>query len=283
MLVPGFGLTHYKDVSSFGILSPNIWAQIVRSAMTPDGHGASRFLYEDFNTFAIAEAVSSNAATYIGDSGGWTSYEDTGGTIAQIATDANGVVALTTDGDDDQENWLQHGSATSVNAVISDTAGSDKFLAWECRFKTSALVGNLFVGLAEEGLAAADTITDAGAMADKDYIGFYALEGAPTALKFGYNLSGQTDVAVATVQTLEANTWYNVGFVYDPDAVAGERIKVYVDNVEDADARVTATAIATSTGSAFPDGQEMSTLLGHKNVTDVTVLSVDGVALYQHR
>lgn len=273
------GLTHYKGVAG-GILSPKIWSQVQRAALTPDGHAPSRFIYDDFDCFVAGEAVTSNAATYVSSSGAWTSYEDTGGTIAQIATDENGVVVLTTDADDNQENWLGRGSATSVCGLISDTAGDDKFMAYECKFKTSAVVGNLFVGLTEEGLAAADTITDAGAMADKDLIGFYALEGAPTTLKFGYKKAGQTIQDVATVKTIAADTYYNVGFIYDPAADPTQRIRVYVDNAEVVAARVTATNIAAAT---FPDGEELNLLFGHKNVTDITALSLDGFGFYQSR
>lgn len=281
-LVPG--LTHYKDVDApteGRIISPNIWAQIVRGAMTPDGHNAARLIYDDFDCLVAGEAVSSNVATYITGSGGWTSYEDTGGAIAQIATDNNGVITLTTDTTDNDENWLGRGSATSVCAMVSDTAADARFLAFEARFKVSAVASNCFVGLGEEGLAAADSITDAGALADKDWIGFYALEADGDALKFGYKKSGQTIQNVATVHTLVADTYVNVGFVYDPDETADKKIKVYVNNAEKTAARVTATNIAAAT---FPDGEELNVYFGHKNsTTSANVMSVDGFGLYQAR
>jgi hypothetical protein len=164
-------------------------------------------------------------------------------------------------------------------AMISDTSGDDKLLVFEARVRMSDLVGNRFIGLGEEAFAADSAITDAGALVDKDWIGFFALEGAPTILKFGYKKSGQTvQVPIASgLQTLAVDTWYKMGFIYDPLAPTSERIKVFVDNVENI-TKVTGTNIAAAT---FPDGEEMSPVFGVKNVTDIMLMDIDWWALFQ--
>ena len=86
-------------------LSPALWSNIPLWAIDPN---SGVFLYEDFNAFKGG----SNA--YYGQAGPYTSYEDTGGAIAQIATDFQGVAQIETDGTDNDEVWLQRGSATSV-------------------------------------------------------------------------------------------------------------------------------------------------------------------------
>lgn len=261
-------------------LSPRLWARPVGQGLSPDGHSNGYLIHDDFRSFGIGTAVAANVGYYVGQAGSYYSFEDTGNNaIAQLATERTGAVRLSVDADDDSETWLQLGNATSVASVISDTAGDDKLLIFEARFRPGDVVGNRFIGLGEEGFAANSAITDAGAMVDKDWIGFFALQDAPTTLKFGYKKAGQTvqNVITSGLATLAANTWYKVGFVYDPAAVASKRIRVFVDNVE-AGTYVTAANIAAST---FPDGEELAPVFGVKNVTDTMTMDIDWFALYQ--
>jgi hypothetical protein len=269
-------LTIHKSKNNSRLLSPALWSRAVNAALAPDGYSGGVVLGDDFRAFGIGTAVTSNVGYYVGN-GTYVSFEDTGGAIAQLATERKGAVRISVDADDNQETWLQLGNATSVAAMISDTAGDDELLIFECRIRPNDVVGNRFVGLAEEGSAAGDFISDAGAMGDKDWIGFFTAEGAPTSLKFGYKKSGQTAVTVATAATLVEDAWTKLGFVYDPSEVPARRIKYFVDNVEGT-TYVTETNIATAT---FPDGEEMSPIFGVKNVTDIMTMDVDWFALYQ--
>ena len=131
-------------------LSPALWSNIPLWAIDPN---SGVFLYEDFNAFKGG----SNA--YYGQAGPYTSYEDTGAAVAQLATDNQGVIQIETDGTDNDEAWLQHGSATSNFLKVSTS--SPYIAAFECRVQIDQIAsGNFFVGAGEEGLAAADTITD---------------------------------------------------------------------------------------------------------------------------
>ena len=78
---------------------------------------------------------------------------------------------------------------------------------------------------------------------------------------------------------MAAGTYYNVGFVYDPAAPESERIKIYVDNVEQTD-KVTAANIAAAT---FPDGEKLAmyaAIIGSGN-NDPQHFDLDLWAFYQ--
>lgn len=270
-------LSIHQGQNNARLLSPRLWGRAINSGLAADGAGGGWFHGDDFRLFGKTTAVATNVGRY-GSEAQYYSYEDTGGTIAQLATERTGVVRISTDNTDNDEMWLQPGDAASVSSVISDSAGADKLVVFETRFRLQDIVSNRFFGLTEEGTAVADTITDAGAMVDKDWIGFFALEAAPTTLKFGYKKSGQTaQTIISNLQTLAASTWYKVGFVYDPKAPNSKRIRIYVDNVENS-TYVTAASIAAAT---FPNGEELQPLFGHKNASGViTSTDLDWWALY---
>jgi len=279
MLFPAQLYTTHRGINNTRLLSPRIWSQVGNSMLAPDGYSGGYFILDDFRGFGIGTAVTSNVGYYVGEAGTYYSFEDTGGAIAQLATERTGAVRLSVDADDNQETWLQYGNATSVSSVISTTSGADKFLAFECRFRPNDVVGNRFVGLAEEGAAANSFIADDGlSIADKDYIGFYALEATPTVLNFGYKKASQTaQLAITTAGTLAAATWIKVGFVYNPAAPPSRRLTVFVNNEENVTA-LTATNLAAAT---FPNGEELSPIFGVKNVTDIMTQDTDWFALYQ--
>jgi hypothetical protein len=260
------------------LLSPRLWSRVNGQALMPDGGASAVCIVEDFRAFGKTTAVASNVGRYNGACQ-YYSYEDTGGTIAQVATNYQGEVAIAIDNTDNDECWMQPGDSASVLGKVSDTAGDDKLLIFEARVKFSGVgdAQNYFVGLSEEGLAAADTISDAGALADKDLLGFWALEGDGDSLKFGYKKSGQTAQTVLS-KAISASTYYNLGFIYDPSAPASKRIKVFIDNVEQT-TYVDASDIAAAT---FPDGEELNALFGLKSGgAAAKTLSLDGWAFFQ--
>jgi len=251
--------TNHVGKSTSG-LSPRLWSRVTGTVMASDGDKRLVLAGDDFGSFF------GTVASKVGDySGGYKSYEETGGTITQRPTYKGGVIAITSDGTDNDDMALAAGGATGVLGAISDTAADAHLTAFECRFSVSAVtddMGALFVGLTEEGLAAAASMTDnTGVMADKDYIGFCTVHtnggttGTNAILKAQYKKSGQTaQTPIAALQTLVADTWYKVGFVYDPAAPPAKRITFYLNNAEQA-TYVTATNIAAAT---FPDAEELT-------------------------
>lgn len=274
--------TIHQGLSGGTGMSPRIWAKMSGNGLAPDGSWHGNSFADDFNCFPKVSPGTGGTTT--GNALGYGYYVDSAtaaGTIQQIATDRNGVVAIATAAQDNHENWLTSGGNTGGLGLISDTAGSDKLLLFEARIAVAQITAhNLFVGLSEEGLAAADTVTDAGALASKDMIGFYTLEGAPTDLIFGYRKAGAAVQAVQTIATLAADTFVKVGFVYDPSEPADRRIVAYVDN-EETSTKVSATSIAAST---FPDGEELALLAGIKNgAAAAKTLYLDWWAFWQAR
>jgi hypothetical protein len=215
--------------------------------------------HEEFDGFG--GSVTNNVGSYASRGGWWTSYEDTGATVAQLATEVGGVLKITTDNTDNDEVWLSPGSATSVMTKI--TSGSSEVVAYECRVRATQIVTqNAFFGLSEEGLAAADTVSDAGAFASKDMIGFNLAEAASATMTFAYRKAVQAlTVNIAALKTIVAATWYKFGFLYDGGAPISKRIRVFVDG-EEQSTYVTATNIAAAT---FPSGEELNPLIGLKN------------------
>jgi hypothetical protein len=264
-------------------MSPRIWDRMKGSALAPDGFRQGKSFADDFLCFPKISPGTGGTTT--GNALGYGYYVDSAtaaGTIQQLATNNDGVVAISTAAQDNHENWLTSGGNTGTLAMVSDTSGSDKTLLFEARFSVGQIVThNLFIGMSEEGLAAADTVTDAGALASKDLLGFWILEGAATTLVFGYRKAGQSAVSViASLATVAADTFYKVGFAYEPMAPAAKRISVYLNNVEQS-TYVTATNIAAAT---FPDGEELALLAGIKNgAAAVSALNLDWWAFWQAR
>lgn len=270
------GDVKYTGRNSDKGLSPALWGRIPLSKMVDPNSG--KFVFDDFLTFG--GTVATNVGTYASGGGAYLSYEDTGGSIAQLATSVLGEVKLTTDTTDNDEVWMQPGGAASVLGAISNTAGNDCLLIFEARVKLSQITsGNAFVGLSEEALAAADTITDADALADKDLIGFAQLAADLDAFAFVYRKAGQTaQTKIAVAHTIVADTYVKLGFVYDPLAPAAKRITIYV-NGTDIGVYVTATNIAAAT---FPNAEELNALFGVKNgAAAAKALTVDWWAFYQ--
>lgn len=264
-LFPNSLYTIHQGKSGGRGLSPRLWTNVDGQALSPDGLSNMFFSDDDFNNFgAIAPGIS---GTTSGVSNGYGYYVDTATSACTIQQKAEkgGVVRFTTGATDNHEAWLQAGGNTGSSYVV-DTS-SPSLLIWEARVKIGSIsIGNYFAGLMEEARAAADTITDAGALADKDLLGFWVLEGAPTSLKYGYRVSGGSVVAVGSY-TVAASTWYKLGLIYNPKAPAAKRIKFFIDNTEQ-------TSYVTSTvasGSTFPTGQVMSSTFGVKNSSAASI------------
>jgi hypothetical protein len=261
-------------------LSPRLWARVNGQNLGPDNVSDGYFVGDDFRTFGDTYAVASNVGRYAGEAGAYRSYEDTGGSIVPVASQAekNGAMKLATGATDNNEVWIQPGNATNVLGEINKTTPA--LTIFESRIKISAVTTtvNMFCGLSEEGLAAADTITDAGALASKDFIGFWVLEADSSSLKFGYRIAGSAVQTIATYGTaLAADTYVKVGFVYDPNEPPSNRLQGFVNNVP-LSTSITKTLIDAA---LFPSNQGNNMLFGLKNNNAAVTASMDWWAYYQ--
>ena len=235
--------------------------------------------FDDFRTFGGA------ASTYTGEAGIWRSYQDTGATVAPLATEVNGVLQLDTSATDNDICAIQLGSTTSVQTQISrgvTTAGTDKEVLFEARIRVGQVSDNynLFVGLMEENSIADSFFVDSGgAVIDKDYVGFVVNEGDGDALDIEYKKSGETAQNTSAVKALAASTWYKVGILYLPNAPTDEKVRFYIDGEQASDADISLTNMAAST---FPDEEEMGVVIGigAAAATAMTV-DIDWVAVAQ--
>jgi hypothetical protein len=237
-----------------GRFSDAVWADMPNELPLDPAVGV--YACDTFTGFGLAAT-----AKYVGQAGLYKSFED-GGSISQVAT-AVGRLAIVTGGSDNHESWLQSCGGTGVLGKISSSA--PRKMWFEARVAVAQLVTHdFFVGLAEEGLAAGDTITDAGALADKDFLGFQVLEDAPTKVDIIFRKAGQSVVEVlAEAHTLVADAFVNLGFVFDPVAGNAQRIRFYVNGIRQG-GYVTQSQI---TGATFPNGEELAFLIGGKNAT----------------
>jgi len=218
-------------------------------------------LFEDFLDF---QAVVT-AGSVVGN-GRWSIYGDTGGTVAQLATEVGGVVRATIDATgDNEEAWLSFGSITSVLGKISDTAGDNQELAWEARVRFGQIVTqNLFVGMGQEGLVAADAIfSDADAIADKDMYGFRVLAADSDGMDAIHQKAGGSGevVVLNAAQVLVADTWYKFGGYFN-----GTASYWYVDGVQKATSGGHTDGIGVLPGATgFPNGEELNFVFGGKS------------------
>ena len=115
-------------------------------------------------------------------------------------------------------------------------------------------------------------------MQSEALIGFVINKAAPSALKFVYKANSVTEVTLFTASaSLVGGQFYNLGFVYDPSAPASEKIKVYIDNVEQAQ-KITADNIASS---SFPDGTALAANIASRASSGAKKVFIDLLAFYQ--
>lgn len=165
-----------------------------------------------------------------------------------------GVANISVGATDEDESYYQLGSAVTV-APFCITDASEKMVFFEIRVKAMQHAAfACFVGLAEEGAAAADFLTDVtGVIADKDFIGFNVLLATPAAWNYTHRLAGQAVVTQAGV-AVNADDWHRLGFYFD----GASTVRLYIDGV------LNATTYLTS-AATFPSGQEMSPILALKS------------------
>lgn len=240
--------------------SPNIWGDCPIEAIQ---HGTviGRFFQDDFT----GPCPNTDAGLYEGAGEspglGYLFYGDTGVTIKAQAGVEEGVVEVAGNDADNDESVMSTGSP-SWN--ISDTAADAKKLWFEARVKKASIADNacaMFIGLGWDhttGASVAQTLcltdTDAN-LGAFSYIGFHVDQANGDAMDFVYQAdSGAQTVKIAGVEVPVADTFSKVGFVYDPDADATKRIKVFINNVEQT-TYVTAANIAAAT---FPDAEPLA-------------------------
>jgi len=205
--------------------------------------------------------------------------------VSDTATDAitlpasltGGVMNMATGAVAQNETYLQlGGAACATNApwIISGAAGVANtypvYFGIRCKALQHASEA-YFVGLAGEGAAAADFLTDAtGAIADDDFVGFNTLQATPDAWNITWKHTGGAVQAVTAV-AVNAADWHVFEFYYD----GGTTVTFFVDGVANA-------TTATTSAATFPHDAEMSPMLAVKTVGGAaSSLQVDWLRVFQ--
>lgn len=275
--------TNHMGANTTG-LSPRLWRRVTGSLMEPDGSKRLFLIGDDFagiqNGGTMTDLFSEHAYVLKAD--------DTSNHKAQGASDENGgVLQLIIDAGAgaNEEIGIALGDGTQQAVQISDTAGSDFLTAFECRVKVSSVTDGqlaMSVGLLGPGQNDGDIVTDTTGVpnASDCGIGFNIKADDGNAIDFWYEAASQTRVdKIEGVAVPTADTFVKLGFIYDPSAPASQRIKVFVDNVEQS-TYVTATDIATAT---FPDAEALVPTFGMKGIAGSVALelAIDWWALAQ--
>jgi hypothetical protein len=223
--------------------------------------------YYDFDDFRDFDGtVSTNVGRYISSTGGYRSYEDTGASIAMVATEETGVIRLNTGAvTDNLEACIGAGSGNAGKAKIVASAtppSTGKKLWFETRIRANQVSGqNIFVGLVEAGRIVTDGLfSDADVGQSHSKVGFRILAGDADGMDAFYHKNGGSEVVVKEeAKVIAAGSWYRFGFKFDP---RDSTLRYYVDGVEAASVVIGSTANPIST---FPDSVSMNWALNIKN------------------
>ena len=250
--------------------SREIWANCPVADMLVDPN-TGYYFYDDFLLF-------------LEDTGGWL-CAGTNDTCTNLATEVGGVIQVGATGADNDEGYLTSGNNEAGWGKMYTT--TPKELWWEARVRINSITDvGTFVGLSEEGLAAADTLTNNdAALASKDMVGFHADTAAPATLDCVYRTAAATAVvAKAAAQTLVATTWYKLGLHFD-----GKYLNWYINGVREAltstiTGVVVGKGLKVSAATDFPDGEELAVLIGvHDGEGAAKNIDIDWVRCAQLR
>jgi hypothetical protein len=273
--------------------SPRLWRKAHAALVDPVGDDMATMIFNDFDN--INTVTATTAAAVIGPGHGYHAFfEDTGDLddITQLGNTRDGVIRISAgDGADDDSVAIMTGGGRGSVGTISRAAAAARLTICEFRFRKTLVAndkGSVFLGLGEQPASAiaragvADGIIGADDnLADDDSIGFLIDSVDGDALSFRYmKESGTETIVIASAQTLVANTFYKVGFIYDPSAPESQQIAIYIDNVEQS-TYVTGTLMDVS--ADFPSGEFMNMCVINKGSVGTTPddIELDWWSFYQ--
>jgi hypothetical protein len=209
-------------------------------------------------------AANSAAGSVFGNYNGFTNAT-AGGTIGGAGLQGGGVkIANTTTS---EMSSLQMGAVAGLPFVLATAAEDDTWpyhhvsrVRMEARFAVNtvtASAGSWFLGLAGV-LAALDLDNTTGdVVTSKNFFGFHTIATAPTLLRFIYQAAADAapTVVIASTGTLIANTWFRVGFDFDPSADPTERCSIWFNGVK-ASTFITHASAAAATFPRSTDGAQ---------------------------
>lgn len=262
--------------------SPQIWGDIPVADIQEDA-AKGYFYREDFTNVALL--ASPTITTQANYQSGWKAFGSTPGTVLGANVEGGQGLALVS-GTSDNDGISIATLATPVK--ISRAKGA---FAWEARLKVSSIgdtIAGVLAGLIEATtLTAIVPITAAGALADKNLVGFFRLEGDGDQLDTVYKADGVTAVTVKadaladlpTTTALTASTYVKLGMKYEPTGPYGAyQFSWFVNGYRLPD-RYT---MASADGTDFPNDVQLALLFAAVNATGAAhTVTVDWVQVAQ--
>lgn len=195
---------------------------------------------------------------------GWKHVGDAGWTLTQAAGEINGLLTVTHVTGSNNEHYMQVGElGTETFYEYVKSSGKRSWVAFNfASTDITSSAANFFVGLAEEGCAAADFIADAGNdVADKDVIGFVQWEANEDTIEVLYQTAG--GAFIDTFKTVITTDLMELGIYFDGDST----VTFYKNG--------TAIGSILTTATLFPDGEELSPIIATKGGAADRVLNLD--------
>lgn len=204
------GTGMFSGTNSDMVYSGSIWQDCPVDALRDkNSTGPSGYLWEkNFDTIPITPPTTE------GNWGEMAAFTSTGGTITGSTLEIGGGAVFASD--DDNE-----GASTRTVVVPTKLALTNGDFWFEARVATSTITDtkvNLLLGLIENtAFSATVPITAAGAIADKNMVGFFRGEAASggATLYASYKADGVAAVSTS-VATLAADTYVNLGMRFVP-------------------------------------------------------------------
>lgn len=263
----GVGANHaFVDRDLSPAAGVSMWDGVPLLAMRQDP-SVGICLFEDFLSLPLDDTT--------GDPTNGKFISDTAANAITLVKAAAGVMSVACGGVDNNETYFQIGGAgsdTHAPFVIED--GNEKPLWFEVYAKALEHADEgVFIGLAEEGAAAANFLADdTGVPGDKDFVGFRLKADAPDEWDVAWRLSGQAEQEVANVVE-NADDWHRFGFYFD----GIHTVTFYVD-------RVAVGTAALTSAATFPSGELMAPLFAVKTGEGVAKsIQVDYIWIAQVR
>jgi hypothetical protein len=250
-------------------LSPAIW-QAYDLLVGFDDPSRGGFFFDDFANVPLFTTNTTNILA-----NGYRTFQDDGVTIQNAATADNsegefGILEIAGNDADNDEGSIELGSGTNGLVRIDPTAGERAVVAFEARIKRTSVTDNhtgFAFGLGEPAFTTVEALVDdtlALYAAGKDFVGFQTLAASNEEIDTVYSIGGTASIVQIkdNAGTAVADTWIKLGGVYDPNAEADKKLKLFIDGVELGDS--VTDAIITA-GTVFPTDEEMTLVLLTKN------------------
>jgi hypothetical protein len=258
--------------------SPKIFGDMAK--LQHDSYlGKCIFLWDDFGFNAVHATAQA--------SGGWYTVQDTGVTVegqsavSDLALEL-GVLEVIHDGTDNDEAYIQFGSGNMFR--MANSAGNTGRCGFEMRLKTNTIADDgmaFFAGFGSTIVAANYLVDNDGTLVTTEsFVGFRRLQDDGDKVDTIYQEASQTLATVlANAATLVANTYINLGFVYNPNFPDATQVRFYVDNVE-SNTYITRTNMDAAT---FPEDIGLQPMFLCKIGTATAFTAqLDWVAAYQY-